>query len=526
MINTIADSVVKVFSMSWLTGPIFDKELRVSSRRRRNYVLRFAYLGLLTLFLVLFWLQVVNDRGGSAAFHASRMAEAGKGIIAYIVWFQFLATQLIAIIMLSTSISDEIYHRTLGSLMSTPINSFQIVMGKLFSKLLQIIILLGISLPLLAIVRVFGGVPWNYVISSVCITLTAVIFVGSLSLFFSILSRRAYVVIIMTILAVGMLYGVLPLISFLTLEDLINEKDLFTVLSYVNPFINLGMNTEGMATARATMTFSWPLHCAIMLALSSLVLAVSITMVRKVALLQATGQLDTPRKRRFLKTSKGKTPEEDTVRIRRVRGPVVLWKELRSPVLGRRKILTFIILLLGLIPLFITYYYLARENDLDKEEVHFTYTCIFMAIGLLFTIILPATSITSEKESRSWSILLSTPLTDRNILYGKFIAAVRRCLPIWLLLFGHIIIFSLAGFIHPLAIFLMALVVAGIITRLCGSGIYFSSRFNRTTTAVVMNFSFAAVLWGIIPLLLTLILLISESSNDMIGYYCDIIPFV
>ena len=131
--------VSKFLSLYWLTGPIFDKELRVSSRRRRNYVLRSAYLSLFTIILVFVWLEEVRYLG-SAAYRISRMARAGQTITLFIVWFQFCATQLIAVIMLSTSISDEIDNRTLGLLMTTPINSFQVVMGKLFSKLLQIIL--------------------------------------------------------------------------------------------------------------------------------------------------------------------------------------------------------------------------------------------------------------------------------------------------------------------------------------------------------------------------------------------------
>jgi ABC-2 type transport system permease protein len=160
-----AKSVSSFFGFSWLTGPLFDKELRVSSRRKRNYVLRFAYMIFLSLFVVITWLSVVEFQG-TATFQKSRMSAAGKDIISTIISFQFIATQLIAVIMLSNSISDEIYHRTLGVLMTTPINSFQIVMGKLFSKLLQIILLLAISVPLLAIVRIFGGVPLGYKFSS------------------------------------------------------------------------------------------------------------------------------------------------------------------------------------------------------------------------------------------------------------------------------------------------------------------------------------------------------------------------
>ena len=91
MVAAVYNFVFKLLSLSWLTGPIFEKELRVSSRRRRNYVLRFAYLVLLTIFLVLFWLQWVPSRG-SGVYQSSRMAEAGKIIIAFIIWFQFIAT--------------------------------------------------------------------------------------------------------------------------------------------------------------------------------------------------------------------------------------------------------------------------------------------------------------------------------------------------------------------------------------------------------------------------------------------------
>ena len=185
MTAVLYNFILKVLSPLRLTGPIFDKELRVSSRRRRNYVVRFFYVVLLTVFLALVWIEVMGRRG-SAVYQISRMAETGQFVTIYLVWFQFCVTQLLAVILLSNSISDEIYNRTLGLLMTTPINSFQIVVGKLSSKLLQLFLLMAISLPLLAIIRVMGGVPWNYVISSLCINLTVIIFIGSLSLFFSI----------------------------------------------------------------------------------------------------------------------------------------------------------------------------------------------------------------------------------------------------------------------------------------------------------------------------------------------------
>ena len=519
-------------SLSWLTGPIFDKELRVSSRRRRNYVLRFSYLALLTMFLALYWMEAAPS-GQSGLYQSSRMAQAGQMIIVYVVWFQFLATQMIAGIMLSTSISDEIYHKTLGLLMTTPINSFQVVIGKLLSKLLQLLLLMAISLPLLAIVRVFGGVPWGYVVSGLCITLTTVLFVGSLSLFYSIFSRRAYVVIILTVLTIGVMFALAPLFRVMAGRFVSGTVlDFIVALSYVNPYICLVLATETMMSPGGTgwMPGSWWLvQCAVMLGGSVLLLFLSVLMVRRVALRQATGEAGVSSKKPY------QSPQLDpgtTLRQafdgepRRVRGSAILWKELRSPLFGRHKLAFAISIAVGLILLFMTYAFFADQNALDDSEVHIIYALVFMGLGTLFAIILPATCITSEKESRAWPLLLTTTLGDWQILGAKFVGVLRRSLPIWCLLFGHIILFVLTGFIHPVAVFQTAMLVGWLVVFLSGSGLYFSARFRHTTTAVIANFVFAAVVWGIVPLVMALMAGTDLIALDFVSFYLDTNPFV
>ena len=539
MITGFINFVARFLSPFRLTGPIFDKELRVSSRRRRNYVLRFAYIALLTVFLVLVWIEAMGQ-SGSAVYRISRMAEAGKFIVICMVWFQFCATQVLAVILLSNSISDEIYNRTLGLLMTTPINSFQIVMGKLFSKLLQLILLMAISLPLLAIIRVMGGVPWDYVISSLCITLTTIIFVGSLSLFFSIFSRRAYVVIIVTIITLGTIFALLPLGLYAVWDitnPTISERSVFNIIFLPNPYCSMYINSIAMVIPRsaAALTFySWPLHCGIMLASSALLLFVSVIIVRKVALRQATGQLDGSfGKRRSRRAAKGDGASRQVFAgaIRRVVGPPIIWKELRSPMFGRHNIRSCIFFVsVGLILLFATYYFCARVRVLTDKDTHLVYTIIFMGVGMLFTIVLPATSITTERESRSWPVLLATPLDDKDILLGKVVGSLRRCLPAWMLLFGHIITFSLLGFIHPLAIVQTGILVTWIAVFLSGSGLYFSSRFKHTTTAVLMNFTLAVTIWAILPLLMAIVASINtpftRDARRLVEGYMDTNPFV
>ncbi len=496
----------------WITGPIFGKELRVSARRRRNYVLRFVYLALLTILITLVWMNVVQDESFySAAYQISRMSEAGKVIITSVIWFQFCMTMLIAVIMLSTSISDEIHHRTLGVLMTTPINSFQIVMGKLFSKLWQLIILMAISLPLLAIVRVFGGVPWEFVISGLCITLTGIIFTGAVSMYFSIQSRRAYGVILKTLFTGGVLYAFLPFMTIWLLEDSYTKMELLPVILHPNPFGAMVWITADMMNPRGSNpVFSWPLHCGIMLGGSALVLAACVRIVRKVALRQATGAagvFTTRKQRRRQKAQPGQAgaAEASAGRIRRVAGAPIIWKELKTPLLRGGKMSAVIAVLGTILALIITYLVCIDENYLGDYETHIIYVTLFVGLGILVTAVMSATTITTEKETRSWPILLATTLSDWQIIFGKAVGVFRKCLPIWLLLVGHVVLFTLVGLIHPIASLHLAMLVAWIVVFFAGSGLYFSARFRRTTTAVVMNIGLALTLWAILPGLTALI---------------------
>ena len=509
MTEVIIKYVGRILSPFWLFGPIFDKELRVSSRRRRNYVLRFAYITLLSTILFFFWVEVVQT-SGYTLYQVSRMAKVGQSIISFLVWFQFCATQIIAVIMLSTAISDEIYNKTLGLLMTTPINSFQIVMGKLLSKLLQLILLLIISLPLLAIVRIFGGVPWNYIISSLCLTLATLIFIGSLTLFFSIFSQKAYVVIIETIISLIVIFAVVPLIGR-ALFDLLHwhrymdNNTFLSVITQPNPYMQMFVVMVKLLEPNSRIPFfSWQLNCGILAAASIVVLLISTILVRRIALRQATGQLIFTKKTKKDRWEKYGAPvQEPYIKIRTVKDPPVIWKELRLPMLGRHKIIAAICIFLVLSLLI--YWLCARERALEDKDVHTMFVVVFLVLGMLFTIILTSTGITTEKEARSWPILLTTTLGDRQILFGKYIGTLRRLLPAWILLFAHVVIFSLDGMINPIAVIQIAILVAWIVTFLFCTGVYFSSRFKHTTTAVIVNLIFAVAIWLFVPILLFLL---------------------
>jgi ABC-type transport system involved in multi-copper enzyme maturation permease subunit len=146
---------------------------------------------------------------------------------------------------------------------------------------------------------------------------------------------------------------------------------------------------------------------------------------------------------------------------------------------------------------------------------------------MIFNIVLSATSITSEKESRTWPILLATSMDDWQILWGKAVGVFRRCTPIWFLLTGHILLFVLRRYIHPIAIIHLFMLISGLVVFLTGIGIYFSTALRRTTSSVVVYFTLLIAIWIVIPLLLGLFVSITRGkSEDFFEAYVSANPVV
>jgi ABC-type transport system involved in multi-copper enzyme maturation permease subunit len=286
MATVVTSDFWRVLNPLRLAGPIFDKELRVASRQRRTYALRFVYMAGLSLFLVMqvlvYWQRTA---GGPSIAHASQMGGMALSAVTAIVWIQFLAGQLLSIVLLSGAISDEIRKRSLDVLLASPISSVQVVLGKLFGRLVQLILLLAVSLPMLAVIRAFGGVPWGAVMSAACITLTAVIFTGALSLFLSAADRNSPNVTAEAILWCLIAWVGIPMgLSFLHWKGYVGAS-LVEIVSYLsNPFPMMVRETRMMAApgARlATLLTSWPMHCIVMLGVSVVILLCAMCKVRR-----------------------------------------------------------------------------------------------------------------------------------------------------------------------------------------------------------------------------------------------------
>jgi hypothetical protein len=275
--------------------------------------------------------------------------------------------------------------------------------------------------------------------------------------------------------------------------------------------------------------FSWPIHCSIMLTASAFVLIGCVYRVRRVAIAQASGRLDMIARLRHTETVK---PADKSVitpsyaQIRRVKGPPVVWKELKSRISSREKLIVSVIIGLEAAMIVAMYLFSVVADILGYKETQMLYIYIFMGLGLLSVAIFPAACITSEKEARTWPLLLTTTLNDWHILFGKFIGVLRRSMFVWLLLFFYVSLFWAFQYVGPLALINIILITAGTIVFLSGTGFYFSSRLKHTNEAVITNIALAASIWGLLPLLLAFLAQADRSMRYLKEYYLNVVPFV
>ena len=108
-----------------------------------------------------------------------RLGEIGRAIFLGLMMLQTLMVAVLAPAATAGAISSEREHQTLDLLAVTPISSLAIVLGKLLSALAWVFVLILASIPVTALVFVFGGVAPDDVIRGYVVLFATVIGLGS-----------------------------------------------------------------------------------------------------------------------------------------------------------------------------------------------------------------------------------------------------------------------------------------------------------------------------------------------------------
>jgi ABC-type transport system involved in multi-copper enzyme maturation permease subunit len=201
-----------------LGNPVVLKELRGRMRGARAFVVMTAYLFLLGGFTLILYV-------GETSISTLTTTQVNGGEVGRVLFQGILAIQLILVALIAPAftagaISGERERQTYDLLRTTLLPEGQFVMGKLFSALAYIFLLLLAAIPLQSLSFILGGTEWVDMAIATLLLFVLSILLGTLGIYFSARVKRTLSASITTygvslVLGVGtlLLWGISRLLS-------------------------------------------------------------------------------------------------------------------------------------------------------------------------------------------------------------------------------------------------------------------------------------------------------------------------
>lgn len=564
-------------------GPVFEKEVYVSGRRTSTYVVR--GLACLALLIVLgittsgLYFTVLNparaDIPGAAdvtggAMRLQQLQSTATTLAAVVGWFSYILLLLVTPVFLAPSVMEEVRNRTLPALLTTPLTATEIVLGKVFGRGVQILILALLPIPILLIARTFGGIPLDGILAFSLIIFASVFEMAAISIAVSVVSRRSASAIVLAYCGWIGLNAAPPIaLAYLSKElHLFHVSDAF-LMSMAAP-VALGMTTAQKLVGQFAPGGDsiWIVSSLYHMVLAMLMLGMSIALMRRTMTREGAGVTGSSEAKPAKQSSKQKkslpqsaAPAPDSAQsaapepaadarfavlsaiaqtnavpsttdssamdglvspsetsgssVRTVSDDPVLWRELRTRVFRRKWHRWVAFAAIALVTLWITI------GAFDDGGVALPMVLgVLLTVALLQSAVLTTAGISTERESKTWETLLTTPLSGGEILWSKLAGAVYKTS--WTILGGVAFTLFFGIFVtqaaHPYMIVAWLLVSVGPCFFLACTGTLFSLIFSRATVAAVFNLGLALAIWVALPLIL---LFISQTIAAATGHTAD-----
>ena len=219
------------------TNPICIRIVAGGGRRWRDMLIRALYLGIMIALMLI----VLIGNLGSGYFSMRGLASSGASIFQMTSYVQVILICLLTPIFMAGAIVQESNPRTWDILLSTPLNSAQIVLGNIFGRLFFIVTLLLASLPLFIFLQMFGGVPDQTIIESYAVAICSALLVASIAVTLSVtrtIGKKAvfvfYAIIVLYLAGTFILDAILR-VPITTTTGMSAEST--TWLTPINPFL-------------------------------------------------------------------------------------------------------------------------------------------------------------------------------------------------------------------------------------------------------------------------------------------------
>jgi ABC-type transport system involved in multi-copper enzyme maturation permease subunit len=502
-----------------LFGPVLVFDLVRAARRRRYFFVRMLYAGMLAI--ILFWgyflvYTIASERNRSLT--NNDMVEFSSGIFYTIMIVQFGIAALLTPAYTAGAIAEEKDRKTLPFLLATDLRDREIILGKLLSRLLNLTLFVLTGLPILSFLQFVGGVDPGLLLAGFAATFLTMLGLASLSIFNSVLTKKARDAIVMTYveavayLALSGMSWLLFLLppgwtnfpststwaSPVTVGDLVewfNAGNLVSAVAQIFAELHRGGRLD-LLVPKLLRNFA-----VFQVLLSLVCLGWAISRLRPQALKEAG---EVPRRRRG--------PLSFLPRPRIGQWPMI-WKEVfvergfRLHWVARTVVVLLIIAsflpVIGIVAYLLDqlnnpslYRYAQPGLMWDYFRQGMNAWVRFMGTGisclmLIAVAVRAAGSISGERDRHTLDDLLTSPMGSDAILFGKWLGSLCSVRWAWLWLLGVWVTAGVCGALSPIAVGLHVAAWCIYAAFLANLGLWFSMVSRTTLRAIVSTLTAA-----------------------------------
>jgi ABC-type transport system involved in multi-copper enzyme maturation permease subunit len=449
-----------------ISFPIVLREFSVAARRKRTFVIRGAFAGLLALVTLVFLLmQALPFRSNAAGYY----------FLITLSWQVFALLFILLPALTCGCITDEKKDGTLGLLFLTNLNSGDVVLGKFVSRAMDGLLLFLSALPFLFVPVLMGGVGLDQALATTLAVLSLLVLASAVGVFCSTVASgtvQAVVFAYAGLLAYTIVTALLPQVN--AVLRLVGKAhwtvawlDLLQAASPVSGLVQPN-------TGDALVSLCWSGAFAVVL------LGFSIWILPRTLHREASrGRWWRNRTRQ----NAAGTSRDGRTRSRGLleRNPI-LWLHFGRGGRWVWQLVVVTVLIVG-----IAWGYALVPGGMGRGIFQFSVAGVgwllafFIKILILFFL---ARSLAVEKEEGSLELLLSTPLSNQQIVRGKILSALASYGIFYVFLvviqFPRATMYGEGGILLSLATELSGLVY------LLAIGLFFSAWSRTVTQAVTM----------------------------------------
>jgi ABC-type transport system involved in multi-copper enzyme maturation permease subunit len=506
--------LILVVRMGWLPllGPVFFYDLVRTTRRGRYAALRAVYAAALLLFVVLLYrVQPTLDR--SAWLTSGGMARFAETFCYTFLAVQFLAVALLTPAYVAGAVAEEKDRKTLEFLLATDVRDREIVLGKMASRVANLVLLVLTGLPVLSLTQLWGGIDFGLLLCAFANTGLTLLTLAAVSMLASVYTRKAREAVVLAYLVAAAYVGVSVLFALLAFFPRImafdvtvagrpySVADLVTLIGSGNPGLfgyGLYMDVRTGVTLQESLATRTSSYAVFHLLVTVVCVAWAVWRLRPLALLDGPVKAK-PRaeRRRWLRW-----------RPRLGRHPL-LWKEIwAEPGLTFNwfgKAILLLIVLASVIPAvwLAGDYFLRGASFLSgyvpelAESVNAWVRLVGTLVAcltLLGVAVRAASSISGEHDRQTYDSLLTAPIDSNHLLFAKWLGSVLSVRRAWLWLCLVWLLGSATGGLYGPTVpwlFLAWAVYAGFVAVV---GLWFSMTCRTTLWATVWTLLTVAAL--------------------------------